>query len=144
MENASKALIIAGAILISIVLISLGIIVINNTQSTVKDANMDEQEIATFNAKFENYEGNKVSGAKVNALLDIIIQSNIKNAENSEMQVFVVGPTADADWENDAPEEDTVLKSKGSTGRAKSSLDYKVSTEINTKGYVNKITITKN
>ena len=140
MENASKALIIAGAILISIVLISLGIIVINNTQSTVKDANMDEQEIATFNAKFENYEGNKVSGAKVNALLDIIIQSNIKNEENSDMQVFVKAPS---DWEGEVPTDADVLKTKTATGRAKSSLDYKVVTEINAKGYVSLITITK-
>ena len=49
MENASKALIIAGAILLSIVLISLGLIVVNRTQNTVKNANVDQQEITSFN-----------------------------------------------------------------------------------------------
>lgn len=38
MENASKALIIAGAILISILLISLGIIMFNSSKSTTDQA----------------------------------------------------------------------------------------------------------
>ena len=38
MENASKALIIAGAILISIILISIGIMVIQAGNSVVSDA----------------------------------------------------------------------------------------------------------
>lgn len=38
MENASKALIIAGAILISILLISLGIIMFNQSKSTTDQA----------------------------------------------------------------------------------------------------------
>ena len=38
MENASKALIIAGAILISILLISLGIIAFNSSKSTPEQA----------------------------------------------------------------------------------------------------------
>lgn len=103
MENASKALIIAGAILISIVLISLGIIVINNTQNTVNNADMTEQEISTFNNKFEKYEGEAVSGSKVNALLDTIIQSNIKNKENKDMQVQVAGATETDSWSGTVP-----------------------------------------
>lgn len=39
MENASKALIIAGAILISILLISLGIIMFNASKGTTDQAN---------------------------------------------------------------------------------------------------------
>ena len=40
MENASKALIIAGAILLSILIISLGIMVFQNAKSTVGSADM--------------------------------------------------------------------------------------------------------
>ena len=52
MENASKALIIAGAILLSILLISLGIMIFNQAQTTVQDSGMSQAEISTFNSKF--------------------------------------------------------------------------------------------
>ena len=52
MENASKALIIAGAILLSILLISMGIIVYRNASSTINSADMSETETQTFNGKF--------------------------------------------------------------------------------------------
>lgn len=38
MENASKALLIAGAILIVIVLISIGVLLINRTRGTINSA----------------------------------------------------------------------------------------------------------
>ena len=41
MENASKALIIAGAILLAILIISLGILIFNQAQDTVGSVNMD-------------------------------------------------------------------------------------------------------
>ena len=58
MENASKALIMAGAILIAILIISLGVYVFNNMSSTAKNsANMDKQEISNFNSKITPYLG---------------------------------------------------------------------------------------
>ena len=45
MENASKALIIAGAILLAIVIISLGLIVVNNVRNVTDNTNLSEQEI---------------------------------------------------------------------------------------------------
>lgn len=42
MENASKALIIAGAILLSVLIISLGIMVYNNAKNTVGSANLSQ------------------------------------------------------------------------------------------------------
>ena len=59
MENASKALIIAGAILISILLISVGIIVINAINDPVSQAgsSAESQAIQIFNAKFDAYVG---------------------------------------------------------------------------------------
>ena len=57
MENASKALIIAGAILLSILIISLGIMVFQNAKSTVGSADMSETEMQAFNGKFSSYLG---------------------------------------------------------------------------------------
>ena len=50
MENASKALIIAGAILLAILLISLGIMIFNQAQDTVNNSGMSQAEITAFNA----------------------------------------------------------------------------------------------
>ena len=49
MENASKALIIAGAILLAILLISLGIMIFNQAQDTVTNSGMTEAELTSFN-----------------------------------------------------------------------------------------------
>ena len=76
MENASKALIIAGAILLAIVIISLGLIVVNNVRDTISGASMTQQEIEAFNGKFTPYGGDKVSGTQVNALINVISSSN--------------------------------------------------------------------
>ena len=63
MENASKALLIAGAILIVILLISLGIYIYSQAQQTINSVNMDEQQITAFNNKFAQYEGEDKSGS---------------------------------------------------------------------------------
>lgn len=76
MENASKALIIAGAILLSILIISLGIMVYNNAKSTVGDANLDSETIQTFNSKFTMYTGSGISAAKANSLIEAVNANN--------------------------------------------------------------------
>ena len=75
MENASKALIIAGAILLSILLISLGIMIFNQAQDTVNNSGMSQAEIATFNNQFLKYEGTQ-KGSVVKSLINEVIASN--------------------------------------------------------------------
>ena len=75
MENASKALIIAGAILLAILLISLGIMIFNQAQDTVNNSGMSQAEITAFNNKFLKYEG-KQRGAVVKSLINEVIASN--------------------------------------------------------------------
>ena len=53
MENASKALIIAGAILLAILIISLGIMIYNQASGVVNNNAMSEVEIQSFNQKFD-------------------------------------------------------------------------------------------
>ena len=76
MENASKALIIAGAILLAIVIISLGLVVVNNVRNVTDNTNLNEQEIQSFNAKFIAYEGESVSASRVNSLIQMVISTN--------------------------------------------------------------------
>jgi len=86
MENASKALIIAGSILIALVVISLGIVVFNKFRdSTDKNRDLSEQEIGDFNSQFTKYEGESVAGSQVNDLIQLVISVNIasKNANRA-------------------------------------------------------------
>lgn len=75
MENASKALIIAGAILLSILIIGLGMSVYNSASSQLGSAKLDAQELSAHNSQFLAYEG-KQKGAQVNALVTAIKTNN--------------------------------------------------------------------
>ena len=89
MENASKALIIAGAILLSIAIIGIGMSVFNQAQNAVNNANMSEAEITTFNSKFEAYEGTAVSGSRVRTLVDTIRAHNNTYSTDYTKQVRI-------------------------------------------------------
>ena len=73
MENASKALIIAGAILISLLIISLGILIYNQATGAAGDDGMTKAEIATFNNDYIKYEGVQ----KGSVVKDLIQKVNI-------------------------------------------------------------------
>ena len=91
MENASKALIIAGAILLAILIISLGIVVYNQASDTISGINMDQQQIETFNNKFTQYQGEKVTAAQVNALRQLVI--SINGSEKTKGTYYYVSMT---------------------------------------------------
>ena len=76
MENASKALIIAGAILLAILIIGLGIFIYRQAANTVSDTGMDQLAIQQFNAQFENYIKDNVSGTTVKSLIQLVKTNN--------------------------------------------------------------------
>ena len=80
MENAAKALIIAGAILLSILLISLGIMVFTQAQDSIQNGGMSKAQITTFNSTFTKYEGKLKNGSDVKALIAEINASNASDA----------------------------------------------------------------
>ena len=95
MENASKALIIAGAILISIMIVSLGVLIFNKMGHSAREAaNMDEQEVANFNSKLTPYIGSSVNGSQVNALIQLVISINNSavNSGDTTKSVEIVYP----------------------------------------------------
>ena len=94
MENASKALIIAGAILLSIAIIGVGMFVYNSVSSTITDAaDMTQQEIDTYNQDFEIYEGVR-SGAQAKQLCDAIRSHNTNNTQDPSLQIILVNGEA--------------------------------------------------
>ena len=102
MENASKALIIAGAILLSILIIGLGMAIYQQASGAIGNANMDPQKIQAYNSEFASYEGTK-SGTQVRALLDIIRSHNLANTD--DLSLNVVAMTSSAAGDTAAPTE---------------------------------------
>ena len=124
MENASKALIIAGAILLAILIISLGIMIYNQASGVVNNNAMSEVDITTFNQKFEQYVGDRVRGANVIALISAVKSNNEVNSDDESKKVTLTGKTE---------------TSQIGTGKT-----YKVSITEYENGLVNKISITEN
>ena len=94
MENASKALIIAGAILLSILIIALGIYVFNMAKNASSTSSLDELEVSQYNQQFTNYRGKQL-GSGVISLLDKVIANAVANKESDDRlpDVHVIGGT---------------------------------------------------
>lgn len=92
MENATKALLIAAAVLIAILLISLGVGVFSTAREQMGNADLSEYEVKKFNDKFTQYAGNNKSGADVNALLQTVFTHN--NAQEDTSLCVGVGGDA--------------------------------------------------
>ena len=90
MENASKALIIAGAILLSIAIIGVGMYVFQNVQETIQDgADISADQIRTYNQEFTMYDGRQ-SGSQVRQLLDRVSNHNRTQGQDDPSRVINV------------------------------------------------------
>ena len=93
MENASKALIIAGAILLAIVLISLGMIILGQGEDIVKNNGMNQAQITALNSKFTKYEGEQ-KGSVIRTLRNEVKAANA-DANNKDAGVNITLTGAD-------------------------------------------------
>lgn len=91
MENASKALLIAGAILIAILLIALGMMAFNAGKSASDNAStsLTSTQVTSFNSQFTQMEGRK-TGSEVRSLINTMITNN-KNTESLKTDVQFCG-----------------------------------------------------
>ena len=137
MENATKALLIAAAVLIAILIISLGLVVYNTSAETVKSANLSQQEVQSANEKFARYNGENKRGSEVNAMLNTVLNANVDAAaaKETDRQVSV---TLDAS-------EILSKTAKSITKQADTSKLYKIEVQYNGNGgLVDKIVVTTN
>ena len=128
MENATKALLIAAAILVAIIIISLGLAVVRQGQEAISSADMSEAEMESFNSKFRTYEGNNVSTADVNALLSTVLSHNQNEAKKGTNRFVTVEGSA------------TLGSSASSITSLSGSNYYTVTCEMSD-GLINKITV---
>jgi len=80
-DNASKALIIAGAILIAVMLVSLGVMLYNTAAGVAETTtgSVEALGVAGFNAQFEIYLGKGKSESQAMGLVSKVISNNAVN-----------------------------------------------------------------
>lgn len=86
MENASKALIMAGEVLISIIIISALVLMFNSLTSyqNVKAQNDREAEVIKFNNKYEAYNIDDVRGNELYSLINQVVNYNERKSTVGE------------------------------------------------------------
>jgi len=126
MENASKALIIAGAILLSILIIALGLFVYNQSKAVVNTNQLSAAEKNTFNSKITTYEGKQI-GSTVKDLLNYLVTNASDNdkAKDKLPTVQYYGSDSKLVGKAEAPDD--------------GNIETKTSTNYNGKAYLNAI-----
>ena len=130
MENATKALLIAAAVLVAIIIISLTLAIVQQGQQAVAGADMSAAEIEAFNSKFKIFEGNNVSTAQVNSLLNAVLSSNLAETQAQSGRTVTVTGAA------------TLAADATSVTSVTGSSYYTVQCTYNTNGLVTSIAVT--
>ena len=135
MENATKALMIAGAVLIAILIISVGMMIFSQGDSVIKGSQgkIDQVAVQAFNSAYDSYEGDQ-KGSALKQLISTVISSNATYTGIQDDKVISVKVgTSDA------------VKDSDGLSKARKDLvagrKYTVSFEYNTSGYINVINI---
>lgn len=133
MENATKALMIAGAVLIAIMIIGIGMMIYQSGKGTIDDAMESVDTIArdSFNNELLPYEGAQ-KGTQVKALITRIISLNASNAETHPERVITLNFDGS-----------TITDLSAQRASVTAGLTYTVTTaEDTTTGYITTISIT--
>lgn len=147
MENASKALLIAGAILLAILIISLGIAIFTQAQDTIGNSGMSKAEITSFNSQFTKYEGAKKRGSEVKALINEVKASNATDKADGNGRAIALELVGEGTTVTDARDNQKgeITAENVKTNLIKSTATYTVQVmETDGSGYIKKIKITKN
>lgn len=97
MENASKALIIAGAILLSILIIGLGMMIFNNAKDAMSGANLDAEKVQAINSKYDSYLGTNIKGSNVKTLCNLVRDNNLTADDSDTFAIAINEKTEAAD-----------------------------------------------
>lgn len=94
MENASKALIMAGAVLIALLVISLLVFFYNNIKDLQKvDLTSEEiQKISEFNKQYDVYDRDNIYGSEILSIANKVVDYNLRESDNkgySKLEVYI-------------------------------------------------------
>ena len=135
MENASKALIIAGAIILSILIIALGMYIYQQASGAAQGTNLDPQKAQAYNSEFISYEGVR-TGTDVRQLVGAIINHNRVNQDDTSRLILIEDAAGDATRDPDDANWTTNKVKDYSVASYKTGLTYKVSFGYNKSGYI--------
>ncbi len=116
MENAVKALLIAAAVIIAIVLITLGMNLLNTGSESIDNVDFSEYEITQFNDKFRKFEGTSVSGSEVNTLITTVFNHNNQQEDQSTQVKLSVDLQTGTDFSIEKGTASTASPNKVPTG----------------------------
>lgn len=133
MENASQALIIAGAILLAILLVAVGMFVFNNANNAIQRGatQMSREEINTHNSYFDAYQGMQ-NGATVKGFLAGWGQRVAPEDTADERKPLLEGDLGSG------KNADQILNAQA---KVKTAQRYNVDINHNAQGLVDKVTI---
>lgn len=130
MENATKALMIAGAVLIAIMIIGVGMMIFSSSSDMLNEqlGGMDKFAIDQFNNTFLPYEGTQ-KGSQLKQLISDVITLNATNAGVNDYKIVSVNGASDA----------TALRTQRTN--LVSGKNYTVTLDYNDGGLITTITI---
>ncbi len=144
MENASKALLIAGAVLIVIVLISIGMMIVQQSQG-IGDQVAEisgNQATTSFNSTFTKYQGSQ-KGSSIKTLLEEVSTNNATALKTSQHIVSVTIEDKVGNSSINATTDSKTLTQIAATIVTSARYDV-VMDEKDEEGYINSIVITRN
>ncbi len=142
MENASKALIIAGAILLSILIIGLGMYIYQQANSATSGTNLDPQKANAYNAEFLQYEGTR-SGTDTKALIRNILNHNRVNVDDPTKQIGIVCDYEFTEDQGTIEPQDNQVYIDDYQSYVKSGYTYKITFTYSKGGYITNCCIIK-
>lgn len=100
MENASKALLIAGTVLLAMLIVSIGVILYNNFSNTSDQYSerLSATELAKFNAEFEVFRGRTdVTAQEIATLVNMVSEYTKETPMSVKIEVngIIFGEDAD-------------------------------------------------
>lgn len=143
MENATKALLIAGAVAVTLLILSLGMYFYNSATDGIDLSKLSQAQKDEFNRSWQMYEGAAISGSQVNNLIQQVINSNTKeHKENTGKVIDLTVSKGQIDTTFTGVNKDGTIKGgTGISSKIKTGLTYNVEVNIGTEGLVDTITI---
>lgn len=133
MENATKALLIAAAVLVAILIISFGLVIYNKSTTATDSADLTATQIQAQNEKFAKYEGENQRGSVVNALLETALTNNTTaTSDGPKVNVYMGSGTSSLLVGTTS----TSISSKADTSKL-----YNIKCSRNKSGVINQINI---
>lgn len=91
MENASKALVMAGGVLIAIMIIATLMYMFNQSATYSSELELQEkkEQIAKYNKEYESYQKSLIRGTEILSIMNKAINNNTNNINNSDGMILV-------------------------------------------------------